>query len=175
MTRTNSEPNAVETAKAKIQSIQQAIVGGDKNLTALDLANAKIELEFAELRHEAALENERKADLARRTARAREFEKRLTEIADDNALTSAKKRFEQAFKTYVETAGKHNKALYELQKNLSDEGLQPGGINSEGVSVAVKFPSGSNQPFSIGEAQAFFTDIRKPTHEFIDSNLTNSV
>ncbi len=174
--QTQQTNNAVQTAQNKIAEIQQAIAGGNKKLTAADLAEARNDLEFAELRQQAAIIAEEKANLARRTARTREFEKRLKAIADDTTLPDAKRRFEKSLLDYIATAEKHNKALYEIQADLANEGLQPNGSNSVGVPVGVEYPStGAHQPFIIGEAQAYFTDIRKPTHEFLDSNLTPGV
>ncbi len=53
MTQTTTTTTAVESAQAKIQNIQQAIVDGNKTLTAKDLASAKAELEFIQLQEEA--------------------------------------------------------------------------------------------------------------------------
>ncbi len=174
-THTNNEPNAVESAQNKIDAIRSGLINGDEKIKASDLTQARNELEFAELKAQAAIENERKADLARRTARTREFEKRLKQIADDTTLTDSKRRFEKSLQNYIAAAEKHNKSLYEIQSRLADEGLQPGGSNSEGVSIEVKYPAGANQPFIIGEVKTFFTDLRKPLHDFVDSNLTTGV
>jgi small-conductance mechanosensitive channel len=175
MTQTTQTTSAVSEAENRIEAIRTALANGDSKLTARDLSDAKDALEFAELKAQSAIENERKADLARRTARTREFEKRLKQIADDTTLADSKRRFEKSLQNYIAAAEKHNKSLYEIQSRLADEGLQPGGSNSEGVSIEVKYPAGANQPFIIGEVKTFFTDLRKPLHDFVDSNLTTGV
>ncbi len=175
MTQINNEPNAVQTATNRIEAIRTAIANGDQKFKASDLAAARNELEFAELQDAAKKHAEQKADLARRTARTREFEKQLKQIADDDSLPKAKLSFEQALRAYVKAAERHNNALREMQESLANEGLQPNGVNSEGVTIEVKYPSGSNQPFVIGGAEAHFTDLRKPLHDFVDSNLNPGV
>ncbi len=170
MPQTNNM-NAVETAHARIESIRQSILDGDPKLTSGDLAAARSDLEFAQLREDARIEREKRADLSRRIERTREFEARLKAVENDTALETAQKRFEKALSAYAETADAHNERLSAIQAEMIAEGLQQNGTNREGIPIEVKFPSGEHHPLRIGEAQVRFASLRKPVKDFVDQVL----
>jgi lysyl-tRNA synthetase class I len=170
MTQTNNT-NAVETAHARISNIQQAIVDGNTKLTSGDLAAARSDLEFAQLRESARIERERRADLSRRIERTKEFEARLKVAETDTALETAQKRFEKALSAYAETADAHNERLSDIQAEMMAEGLQENGTSRDGIPIEVKFPSGEHQPMRIGDAQVRFASLRQPVKEFVGKVL----
>ncbi len=124
---TNNEPNAVESAQAKITSIQQAIVGGDKTLTARDLAGAKAALEFAELQEEAReiikqsnAESERKAHLL-------DLQKRLEVVAGSRKVVNSKfAEFEKSLANYLTAATTYQNNLDSIRGALREAGMHPG-------------------------------------------------
>ncbi len=171
MTQTTETTNAVEAANARIESLKQSILNGDPKLTANDLSNARGALEFAQLREDARIEREKRADLARRIERTREFEARLKAVGTDTALETAQKRFEKGLRDYSLAADAHNERLSGIQAEMVAEGLQQNGINRDGIPVEVKFPSGSHQPFQIGDAEARFASLRGGVKEFVGAVL----
>ncbi len=130
-THTNNEPNAVESAQAKITSIQQAIVGGDKTLTARDLAGAKAALEFAELQEEAReiikqsnAESERKAHLL-------DLQKRLEVVAGSRKVVNSKfAEFEKSLANYLTAATTYQNNLDSIRGALREAGMHPGEQNA---------------------------------------------
>jgi hypothetical protein len=128
MTQTqNNEPNAVETARNKIGAIQQAIVGGDKTLTARDLASAKAALEFAELQQQAAeivkqtnIESERKTTLLN-------LQKELAAVSDSRKSVDAKfAAFQKSLSDYLISASNYQNSLNGVRNSLRSNGLHPG-------------------------------------------------
>jgi hypothetical protein len=126
MIKINEETNAVEAANAKIQSIRQAIVNGDKKFTASDLSNAKNELEFAELQDEAkrvaeqkAIDNSRRADLLN-------LQKTLAQIADSRPVIDKKFiAFEKNLSDYLSAVVVHYKELRAVREALMSGGFLP--------------------------------------------------
>jgi chromosome segregation ATPase len=163
--------NAVESAQNKISNIQQAIVDGDTKLTSGDLAAARSDLEFAQLRESARNLREKRADLSRRIERTKEFEARLKAVEVDTALETAQKRFEKALRDYSLAADTRNKRLSDIQTEMMALGLQENGTSRDGIQIEVKFPSGEHHPLRIGDAHARFASLRKPVKDFVDQVL----
>ncbi len=105
-TQTNNAPtSAVESAKAKISNIQQAIVDGNKKLTPQDLSNARSELEFAELQ-EAAREIVKQTNIeADRKAHLLDLQKQLATVSNSRKSVDVKfTEFEKSLANYLTAA-----------------------------------------------------------------------
>jgi uncharacterized protein YlxW (UPF0749 family) len=123
----NNEPNAVETARNKIGAIQQAIVGGDKTLTARDLASAKAALEFAELQ-QAAREIVKQTNLeAERKTTLLNLQKELASVSDSRKTVDAKfTAFQKALSDYLTSASNYQNSLDAVRNSLRSNGMHPG-------------------------------------------------
>jgi predicted nucleic acid-binding Zn-ribbon protein len=127
MTETNNEPNAVESAQAKITSIQQAVAAGNTKLNAQDLANARAALEFAELQQQAAeivkqtnIEADRKAHLL-------DLQKRLEVVAGSNKVVNSKfAEFEKSLANYLTACTTYQNNLDSIRGALREAGMHPG-------------------------------------------------
>jgi hypothetical protein len=127
MIKINEETNAVELATAKIQSIRQAIVNGDKKFTASDLSNAKNELEFAELQDEAKRIAEQKAIEDSRRADLLNLQKTLAQIADTRPVIDKKFAvFEKSLSDYLSAVVAYEKDLRIVRDSLRSGGFLPG-------------------------------------------------
>ncbi len=150
--RTNNEPNAVESAQAKIQAIQQAIVGGDKKLTPQDLATARNELEFCELQQQAAIIAKQKNIEAERRTTLLNLQKELAAVSDSRKSVDAKfAAFQKSLSDYLTSASNYQNSLDAVRNSLRSSGLHPG----EQIAIINGVPPG----------QTFFgitvTDIRR--------------
>jgi hypothetical protein len=127
MIKTNEETNAVEMANAKIESIRQSILSGDKKLTASDLSNAKNELEFAELQDEAKKVAEQKAIDNLRRADLLNLQKTLAQIADSGPVIDKKFAvFEKSLSDYLSAVVAYEKDLRVVRDSLQAGGFLPG-------------------------------------------------
>jgi hypothetical protein len=126
MIKTNEETNAVELANAKIQSIRQSILSGDKKLTASDLSNAKNELEFAELQDEAKRVAEQKAIDNLRRADLLNLQKTLAQIADTRpVIDKLFIAFEKNLTDYLSSVVAYQKDLRGIRESLRAGGFLP--------------------------------------------------
>ncbi len=127
MTRTNETTNAVESAQARIASIQQSVAAGNTKLNAQDLANARAALEFAELQQQAAeivkqtnIEADRKAHLL-------DLQKRLEVVAGSNKVVNSKfAEFEKSLANYLTAATTYQNNLDSIRVALREAGMHPG-------------------------------------------------
>lgn len=121
---TNKETTAVELADAKIQSIRQSILSGDKKFTALDLSNAKNDLEFAQLQGEAekiaeqkAIDNLRRADLLN-------LQNKLAQMAQIRPAIEKKfAAFEKSLTDYLSSVVAYQKDLRRVRDSLKAGGF----------------------------------------------------
>ncbi len=151
MNQTNNE-NSITAAAAKLESLKQSILDGNKTLTPGDLSNALNELAFCELREEAKKHREEKAIEATRKARLLELQKQLSTVSDSRKSVDAKfSAFEKSLHEYLAFASNYQNSLNEIRSSLQTAGLYPG----EQVAVV----SG------VAPGQTFFgiqiTDIRR--------------
>jgi small-conductance mechanosensitive channel len=152
LTQTTETTTAVESAQAKIQAIQQSIVGGDTKLNAQDLSNARAALEFAELQQQAAeivkqtnIEAERKAHLLT-------LQKRLEVVNGSRKVVNSKfAEFEKSLANYLTAATTYQNNLDSIRAALREAGLYPG----EQIAIIN----------GVGPGQSYFgitvTDIRR--------------
>jgi small-conductance mechanosensitive channel len=128
MTQTQTkETSAVESAQAKITSIQQAVAAGNTKLNAQDLANARAALEFAELQQQAAeivkqtnIEAERKAHLL-------DLQKRLEVVAGSRKVVNSKfAEFEKSLANYLTACTTYQNNLDSIRGALREAGMHPG-------------------------------------------------
>ncbi len=125
-TETTQTANAIQTAQAKIPNIQTSIINGSQTLTARDLAQAKSELEFAELQEEArriiALEA---AESARKTTLVN-LQKRLKVIADSHKVIDSKlESFTKSLHEYLTTCTTFQTNLNDIRAGLREAALYP--------------------------------------------------
>ncbi len=127
MNQTTETTNAVETAQAKITSIQQAIVGGNTKLNAADLSNARAALEFAELQQQAAeIIKQKNAEAERRTTLLN-LQKQLATVSDSRKSVDAKfAAFQKALSEYLAFASNYQNSLNAVRNSLRNAGLHPG-------------------------------------------------
>jgi hypothetical protein len=159
MTQTNKELNTVATATAKIQTIRQAIIGGDTKLNANDLAAARSELEFARLRDEARQIAEQKAIDAARRATLLDLQKQLSGIADTTQIIEKKfSAFEKSLTDYLAAVVVHAKSLQSVRDAIASggfaEGYTPGPIEGIDVSIGRKVEIGATSALNIEPAEA---------------------
>ncbi len=122
-----NETNAVEAAQNKIESIRRALINGDAKLTAADLAAARSELEFAELKTQAATIAEEKADEAARRANLLKLQKKLATVRDSRGEVDKKFiEFEKALADYLSSCGDYQNSLNGIRTALNTAGLYPG-------------------------------------------------
>ncbi len=161
-TQTTETTNAVASAQAKIQSIQQGIVGGNTKITATDLASAKAALEFAELQEAAKeivrqthAENARKVHLLT-------MQKELATVSDSRKSVDAKfDALKKSLDDYLQAATDYQNALNGIRISLRDAEMYPGeqsGAIVGGVEPGQKFfgiqITDVRRKLSIGEVSA---------------------
>ncbi len=126
-TKQNSEMSAVQTAENKIEAIRQAIVGGDTKLNSADLAQARSELEFGELRESARVIAEEKATEAARKANLLKLQKKLATVRDSRGEVDKKfTAFEKSLADYLSSCGDYQNSLNGIRTALNTAGLYPG-------------------------------------------------
>jgi chromosome segregation ATPase len=128
MTQTQTkETSAVESAQAKITSIQQAVAAGNTKLNAQDLANARAALEFAELQQQAAvIAKQKNAEAARRTTLLN-LQKELAAVSDSRKSVDAKfAAFQKSLSEYLTTASNYQNSLDAVRNSLRNAGMHPG-------------------------------------------------
>jgi chromosome segregation ATPase len=123
----NNEPNAVQSAQAKIASIQQAVAAGNTKLNAQDLANARAALEFAELQQQAAEITKQTTAEAERKAHLLDLQKRLEVVAGSRKVVNSKfAEFEKSLTTYLTAATTYQNNLDSIRGALREADLYPG-------------------------------------------------
>ncbi len=153
MNNETQNTSAVATAQAKIETIRQAIIGGDTKLNANDLAAARNDLEFAELQETAREIAEQKATNEKRKANLLSLQETLRQIADSRPAIEKKFiAFEKSLDTYLASVVVYQKQLTDVRQELANGGFlvgfKPGpieGINtSEGREVVISNVAASN-------------------------------
>jgi hypothetical protein len=127
MNQTTETTNAVQTAQAKITSIQQAIVGGNTKLNAADLSSARAALEFAELQQQAAeIIKQKNAEAERRTTLLN-LQKQLAAVSDSRKSVDLKfAAFEKSLADYLATATNYQNSLNAVRNSLRSNEMHPG-------------------------------------------------
>jgi predicted nucleic acid-binding Zn-ribbon protein len=146
------EISAVESAQNKIESIRAALANGDQKIKASDLAAARNELEFAELREQAAIIAKQKNAEAERRTTLLNLQKELAAVSDSRKSVDAKfTAFEKSLADYLAAATNYQNSLGAVRNSLRSNGLHPG----EQVAVIN----------GVGPGQTFFgiqiTDVRR--------------
>ncbi len=167
MTQINNT-NAVEAAKSKIETIRQAIIGGDKKLTANDLSAARSELEFAELQESA---KEIAASLAVDEARRSnllDLQKQLR-VVSESAVVVEKKfaAFEKNLTDYLSSVVVYQKDLRSVSDELANGGFLPG--YTPGPIADVPATVGRN--VEIGEVVAGHIEPKERIKTLVDRRL----
>jgi chromosome segregation ATPase len=128
MTQTQTkEISAVESAQNKIESIRNGLINGDQKIKVSDLTAAKNELEFAELKAQAATIAAEKAKQSERRAHLLELQKQLTAVSDSRKSVDAKfTAFEKSLSDYLTTASNYQNSLDAVRNSLRSNGLHPG-------------------------------------------------
>jgi predicted ribosome quality control (RQC) complex YloA/Tae2 family protein len=126
MNQTTETTNAVQTATAKLESLKQSILDGNKTLTPGDLNNAVNELAFCELREEAKKHREEKAIEATRKARLLELQKQLAAVNDSHKTIDAKlESFTKSLHEYLTACATFQNNLNSVRTALREDDLYP--------------------------------------------------
>jgi hypothetical protein len=126
-TQTKEQTNPVEMAQAKIQSIQNALIGGNTKLTPRDLADAQSALEFARLQQRAAEISKQKTAEAQRLSLALGLEKQLASVAESRSGVDKKfVAFEKSLADYLSACSDYQRELNEIRNSLQTNGMYPG-------------------------------------------------
>ncbi len=153
MTQTQmKEMSAVESAQNKIESIRAALANGDQKIKASDLAAARNELEFAELREQAAIIAKQKNAEAERRTTLLNLQKELAAVSDSRKSVDAKfAAFEKSLADYLTSASNYQNSLDAVRNSLRSNEMHPG----EQIAVIN----------GVGPGQSYFgitvTDIRR--------------
>ncbi len=128
MTQTQTkEISAVESAQNKIESIRAALANGDQKIKASDLAAARNELEFAELKAQAAIIAKQKNAEAERKTTLLNLQKELAAVSDSRKSVDAKfKVFEKSLADYLTSASNYQNSLNAVRNSLRNAGMHPG-------------------------------------------------
>jgi chromosome segregation ATPase len=127
MTQTTETTNPVETAQNRIEAIRAALADGDQKIKASDLAAARNELEFVELREQAAEIAAEKAAKAERKAHLLDLQKRLEVVAGSRKVVNSKfAEFEKSLANYLTAATTYQNNLDSIRVALREAGMHPG-------------------------------------------------
>ncbi len=128
MTQTQmKEISAVESAQNKIESIRAALANGDQKIKASDLAAARNELEFAELREQAAIIAKQKNAESERRTTLLDLQKELAAVSDSRKSVDAKfTAFEKSLSDYLTSASNYQNSLDAVRNSLRNAGMHPG-------------------------------------------------
>ncbi len=170
MTHTNNEPNAVESAKSKIEAIRNGLINGDQKIKVSDLTAAKNELEFAELKAQAATIAAEKAKQSERRAHLLELQKQLTAVSNSRKSVDAKfTEFEKSLADYLQTASTYQKKMNSIRSSIQSEFLNESPLNP----VYGLPTSDIRRVLSIGEVSAENYDPHEITKLLIERALAD--
>jgi predicted nucleic acid-binding Zn-ribbon protein len=123
----NNEPNAVQTAQNRIAAIRTALANGDEKIKASDLAAARNELEFVELKEQAAIIAKQKSVEAERKTTLLNLQKELAAVSDSRKSVDAKfAAFQKSLSDYLISASNYQNSLNGVRNSLRSNGLHPG-------------------------------------------------
>ncbi len=127
MTQTQmKEMSAVETAENRIESLREALANGDEKIKASDLMTARNELEFAELKAQAAEISKQKAIESTRKARLLELQKQLSAVSDSHKTIDAKlESFTRSLHEYLTACTTFQTNLNNVRTALREADLYP--------------------------------------------------
>jgi predicted nucleic acid-binding Zn-ribbon protein len=121
------EMSAVETAENKIESLREALANGDEKIKASDLMTARNELEFAELKAQAAEISKQKAIEAERRTTLLNLQKELAAVSDSRSGVDKKfTAFEKSLADYLATASNYQNSLDAVRNSLRNAEMHPG-------------------------------------------------
>jgi septation ring formation regulator EzrA len=124
MTQTQTKEISIETAQAKIEAIRNGLINGDQKIKVSDLTAAKNELEFVELKAQAATIAAEKAKQSERRAHLLELQKQLTAVSDSRKSVDAKfTEFEKSLADYLQTASTYQKKMNSIRSSIQREFL----------------------------------------------------
>ncbi len=127
MTQTTETTNPVETAQNRIEAIRASLANGDQKIKASDLAAARNELEFAELREQAAIVAKQQAAEAERRTTLLNLQKELAAVSDSRKSVDAKfAAFQKSLSDYLTSASNYQNSLDGVRNSLRSNGLHPG-------------------------------------------------
>jgi septation ring formation regulator EzrA len=130
MNKQTNEPNAVQTATAKLAALRQSLIDGDEKLTANDLAAARNALEFAELQESARQIAAQKATDAARRANLLDLQKQLTAVSNSRKSVDAKfTELEKSMADYLQTASTYQKKMNSIRHSVQAEFLNQSPLN----------------------------------------------
>ncbi len=124
---TTTQPTTIEEAQRRIDSIRAALISGAGKIKPSDLAEAKDELEFAQLRAEAKRYADEKAAIASRRANLLELQKKLQTVSDSRKTVDAKfAEFGKSLMAYLGSCSDYQNELNDIRNSLQANGLYPG-------------------------------------------------
>ncbi len=136
---TNNGISAVQAAENKIEAIKMALVNGDEKIKISDLAQARNELEFVQLKSQAAEIAKEKAAKAERRANLLSLQKKLAAVNDSRAGVEKKfSEFEKSLSDFLQTATLYQQALNTVRTELQAANFyhsDPPGV-IEGIEVS---------------------------------------
>jgi vacuolar-type H+-ATPase subunit E/Vma4 len=126
MTQTTETNNLVPEALNKIESIRSGLINGDPKIKASDLAAARNELEFAELKAQAAIIAKQKNAESERKAHLLELQKRLEVVAGSRKVVNSKfAEFEKSLANYLTACTTFQTNLNNVRVALREADLYP--------------------------------------------------
>lgn len=159
--------NAVEAAKQKIEDIKSAILSGDQKLTSQDLANARGELEFAELREKAAWTREQKRIEAESRERLSILEQRLSAVPKIESLEKFLLEIEKPLDRYLSKMQERNAEVKRIDEDLRDGGYIPGYGNYSPVEGITAATGTLTNGTTIGKTEARTFEPREKVERFV--------
>ncbi len=161
---------AVEAARARVESIRQAIIGGDEIISQAELADAKSELEFCELREQARIEREKKQFDADRRARLLDLQKQLDALSDTSRIESLLPKIGDAVKKYLTAAQERNSKLSQIRDEISAGGFVPGSNVGKPID---DIPAEAGRILSIGTITATEFNAKERLNDLISGMLSS--
>ncbi len=163
-----TQTSAAEAAKSKVESIEQAILSGDKKLTANNLAAARNDLEFAELQDAAQRLAEEKAANEKRKANLLKLQETLRQLADSRPEIDKKYvAFEKTLTDYLSAVFAYQQQLTGIRQQLGNGGFLVGQLPGplEGISAS------DGRTLEIGDISAETLEPQSKIRELVDRQI----
>jgi hypothetical protein len=146
METTTQPRNQVEAAQIRIDEMRESMMRGER-ITAKQLAEARAELELAEMRDEAQARQETRAREAARRAELEALQQRLAGGFDLQVIEARRLELEKALDKYLAAIVAHEGGLKEIRDALMAGGFLPRTIPGEIAGL----PASDGDPVSIGD------------------------
>jgi membrane peptidoglycan carboxypeptidase len=146
METTTQPRNQVEAAQIRIDEMLESMMRGER-ITAKQLADARAELELAEMRDEAQARQETRGREAARRAELEALQQRLASAFDLQAIEALGRELEKALDKYLAAIVVHEGGLKEMRDALRAGGFLPRMTPGEIAGL----PASDGNPVSIGD------------------------